>query len=101
MLLTSLLVLPLGGLDLPAAPKAGQGFHGPVALTAGGKALEGILYPSPTIFDVDGDGADELMIGEIFGSITISERATGEDPLAWDKAKKMMTGGKPIKLNNW
>ncbi|MFT7075946.1 MAG: hypothetical protein ACJA0P_001960 [Planctomycetota bacterium] len=105
MLLTSLFLLPLGGstlpVSLPPPAKPGKGFHGPVALTTNGKPHEGILYPSPTVFDVDGDGVDELLIGEIFGSIKISEPLPGDDTLAWGKAQRMTTGGEPIKLNNW
>ncbi len=105
MLLTSLLVLPLGGSEVTAAVTPavapGKGFHAPVQITSNGKPHEGILYPSPTVFDVDGDGADELLIGEIFGSISVSDSAEGEDSLAWGKAKKMTSGGEPIKLNNW
>ena len=31
------------------------------------------MYPSPAIFDVDNDGKMELVVSDIFGSLTIYE----------------------------
>ena len=97
-----LLVAPLlvANLDSPSDPEAAK-FAPPVQLTAGGKNHTGILYPSPTLYDVDGDGARELLIGEIFGTITVSDRAEDGAATAWTKARPMKVDGKPIKLNNW
>lgn len=105
MIITPLLVAPLfSGLALAPAPD-GEGVKGgfapPVQLTAGGKKHTGIMYPSPVLHDVDGDGAAELLIGEIFGTITISERESEGSTTAWTKARPMQVDGKPIKLNNW
>ncbi|MEM1450423.1 MAG: hypothetical protein AAF957_11115 [Planctomycetota bacterium] len=99
MIVTSLLVAS-AGLGVEAeAPKAR--FAPPVQLTAGGSEHTGILYPSPALHDVDGDGALELLIGEIFGTITISERDPEGPATAWREAQSMKVGGEPIKLNNW
>ena len=105
MIITPLLAAPLlTGLTFPPAPDGegnNGGFAPPVQLTAGGKNHTGIMYPSPVFHDVDGDGKSELLIGEIFGTITISERESEGSATAWTKARPMQIDGEPIKLNNW
>lgn len=99
---TVLLAAPflVASLDGPSDAGAAE-FAPPVQLTAGGKNHTGIMYPSPALHDVDGDGARELLIGEIFGTITISDPLEGGPSSAWTKARPMKVGGEPIKLNNW
>lgn len=98
MTATALILGSLAGL---AGDAEAARFAPPVQLTAGGKNHTGILYPSPVMHDVDGDGAHELLIGEIFGTITISDRDAEGGVTAWAKANPMKVGGEPIKLNNW
>ncbi|MEM9381471.1 MAG: hypothetical protein AAGB93_16065 [Planctomycetota bacterium] len=100
MIVTASLLLASAGLGVEGeTPKVR--FAPPVQLTAGGSAHTGILYPSPALHDVDGDGARELLIGEIFGTITVSEREAEGPATAWAEAQPMRVGGEPIKLNNW
>ncbi len=75
-------------------------FAGPVQLTTDGKPFTGILYPSPLVHDLDGDGRPEMMIGEIFGTITVA-RPTGKELGEFGALEPMKAAGKPIKLNNW
>ena len=74
LLAAPFLVAHLDGTTDPEAAK----FAPPVQLTAGGKNHTGILYPSPALYDVDGDGARELLIGEIFGRHWLDVARYGE-----------------------
>lgn len=86
-------------------------FDAPIALQVDGAPLnaagdeEGrIMYPSPSIFDVDNDGVDELVVGEIFGTMTVFERSQNDaktGDVNWSSAKMLERDGKPIELNNW
>ncbi len=103
-----LLLLPLvGGSDAPApAAEAGgsQGhFAEPVMLTAGEQPLgRGFLYPSPEMFDVDGDGRAEILFGDLTGRLYVTEKLAGDDPLAWSKPQSLKgADGKRLKFNNW
>ena len=79
-------------------------FEAPVMLMADGKPMQaGHSYPSPGLFDVDDDGDDEMVLGEIMGSVSYCENtnAGSGDPV-WGPVKELMTAdNKPLKLNNW
>ena len=40
----------------------------------------GRRYPSPVMHDVDGDGLADLVLGDLYGALTVSKRLTGEGP---------------------
>ena len=57
-----------------------------------------LLYPSPVLADVDGDGAREMLIGGLRGYIHVSERtAEGWGP----EARLQASDGKELKFHNW
>lgn len=99
MLLVSL------ALALPplTPPQEAARFAAPVLLTEAGAPLgRGLLYPSPALFDVDGDGAAELVLGDLIGNVWKHERSEGEDTLAWSKRERVQASdGKDLKFNNW
>ncbi|MCB9891531.1 MAG: hypothetical protein H6833_07780 [Planctomycetes bacterium] len=69
-------------------------------LLMSGDALvgESRLYPSPVLFDVDGDGTRELVIGDLPGVLTASEKTS----TGWGKEVRMKTAdGKDLKFHNW
>jgi hypothetical protein len=53
----------------PLASPAGYEFASPVRLEAGGKfvSVEAPGYACPTVADVDGDGAEDLVVGQFAG----------------------------------
>ena len=62
------------------------------------------MYPSPALYDVDGDGQDELVVGDIFGSLNVYENqnASGKgDPVWAEHVRLNSTKGEPIKVSNW
>lgn len=81
-------------------------FEAPVLIPLGDKPLNHhgeILYPSPTIFDVDNDGKDELVIGTLFGHLYQCENAhEGKGDPQWTAPQLIETRmRRPLELNNW
>lgn len=56
-------------------------------------------YPSPVLYDLDGDGQSELIVGDLPGRMRYSQK--GQTDLAWSKMKPMKADGEPLRLNNW
>lgn len=80
--------------------EASAQFEKPVELFANGASINSVMYPSPTLYDLDGDGKRELVIGDIFGSIHACVQQDGKT--AWGEMVKLESvDGKPLKLNNW
>ena len=79
-------------------PKFGE----PKMLKAGDKNLgEGRLYPSPVFHDVDGDGLEDLVIGDLIGKVTWA-RQIGGDELKFGPEQPMLAANKkPLKFDNW
>ncbi len=81
-------------------------FDAPVIITAGNMPLNyngEILYPSPTIFDIDSDGKDELVLGSLFGNVYSCENEnTSLGEPQWTRPEIVRTRMKrPLELNNW
>jgi len=82
-------------------------FERPVRLTVDGKALnavEKIRFPSPGIFDVDGDGKAELVIGGLMGSVGVYEnlnKSEKEDPVWSSREEFKDANGEEIETSNW
>ena len=103
MTLAALLVSVLVGGNQAAAQNgdASDRFEKPIELLSEGSTIGLAMYPSPTLYDLDGDGQRELLIGEIFGSIHTSQKAKGEGLHLWESFDQLESDGEPLKLNNW
>ena len=75
-------------------------FAAPKRIMVGEKFLgEKRYYPSPVLYDVDGDGVKEIVVGDLFGKVTV---ASGKPGLSLAIEKPMMDrDGKPLKFHNW
>ena len=97
----------VGGALLAATPPAqGDGtatFADPVRMQAGDKMMgEARLYPSPVLHDVDGDGLQDMVIGDLFGKITVAPRLSGDGaPRFGPEAPLQAADGKELKFHNW
>ncbi|MEL6427988.1 MAG: hypothetical protein AAFZ87_11310 [Planctomycetota bacterium] len=102
MIVPSLLVVPaaalLGGDPADAPPTR---FADPVPLTAGGAPLEGLVYPSPALVDLDGDGRTELVLGDLWGHVWSASPLQSGDVTAFGERAQVQCGPEPLKLNNW
>ena len=75
-------------------------FEDPVVVTAGDKAFDTYIYPTPVLQDVDNDGVRELIVGDLIGNLFVCKAGEGSD-VAWQAAANMQAQGKNLKLNNW
>lgn len=72
----------------------------PVRLKAGDAWLGGKqMYPSPALHDVDGDGRADVVIGDLFGKVTVAPRAK-DGTLAAQVAIERRDG-EPLAFSNW
>lgn len=86
-------ILAVSGSDTTPA------FEAPVRLMAGDAHMGAKrLFPSPVLFDVDGDGKAEMVIGDLIGKLTVSHRE-GD---TWSAPEPLKgADGKPLKFHNW
>jgi len=76
-------------------------FDAPERITAAGDNFSKILYPSPVLFDLDGDQKRDLVIGDLFGHIKAAAPDDSGNDLTWSALTPIQADGKPLKLNNW
>ncbi len=95
--LTTLILAPhlSGGSALDAE------FEAPAQLTHGGEAFAKMIYPTPVLFDVDGDQTVDLVVGDLIGRIHVCAPVGEDDDTRWTKSQQLQANGKPLKLNNW
>ena len=81
-------------------------FEAPFRLTVDGKPLQQAndRFPSPAMYDIDGDGTNELIIGGLRGEVEVfrnSSSATKGDPI-WEAGEPLEDcDGRSIELTNW
>lgn len=94
-----LVVLLTPTLFTPGAPPTPPTFATPVRLLEGERFLgAGRMYPSPVMFDVDGDGKLDMVIGDLVGKLTFSKRVDGR----WQESQPLRdVDAKPLRFNNW
>lgn len=81
----------------------GAAFAEPVRLFAGDAPMgQGRMYPSPALYDLDGDGVDELILGDLFGALTVCRRQPGDLQRGWSEASALDgASGEPLRFDNW
>jgi len=104
-----LLVLAMAGCAILLSPEGSADetdrvrFAGPVRIKAGEKFLgEGRLYPSPVLHDLDGDKRPDIVVGDLFGRVTVAPRLAANPPVAFAAEKPVNDrDGKPLRFHNW
>ena len=83
----------------PATPT----FSAPTRLKAGETFLgQKRLFPSPVFHDIDGDGLQDIVVGDWRGRLTVALRKPGKGPIAFGAETSVMaTDGKEIDFHNW
>ncbi len=94
-------------VQIPKTSRSNTIFEPPVQLTVEDKPLNAVAkqrFPSPALFDVDGDGQIELVTGSLMGSVRVYENSnpTGKGDPAWAPSTLLKDAdGKPIRTSNW
>lgn len=92
---------PAGSEASPAPATAS--FAAPVLLHAGDKPM-GVrrLYPSPVLHDMNGDGRADVVLGDLWGRITIAPRLEGDGPTRFGPDEPLLArDGEPLDFQNW
>jgi hypothetical protein len=84
----------------PVRLKAGDEFLGNQYAAEGKKAQER-LFPSPVFHDVDGDGLADIVVGDLWGKLTVARRLPGTPATFAKEANVMGADGKVLDLQNW
>ena len=94
---------PQSAASQPAAQPTAARFAPPVRLMAGDAFLgEERLYPSPVFRDMNNDGLADIVVGDLWGKISIALRVPGKDPRAFAAETEMTAAdGKRIDFHNW
>ncbi|MDB2687430.1 protein-disulfide reductase DsbD N-terminal domain-containing protein [Mariniblastus sp.] len=80
-------------------------FEAPVRLMSDGKPLEARdPFPSPAIYDIDGDGVNEMTVGGLRGNLEVfedSNKSGKGEPIWKSRGSLKDSDGNRIKLTNW
>ncbi|MAG58102.1 MAG: hypothetical protein CMJ83_17590 [Planctomycetes bacterium] len=89
-------------LVAPGVAQDGQArFAAPKRIQAGDAFMgEGRLYPSPALHDVNGDGQQDIVVGDLFGRVTVAQGSKSAATFGPDKPLNDRDG-KPLKFHNW
>lgn len=76
----------------------------PVRLEAGGALIdlgECIAHSGPYAVDLDGDGLQDLLVGDFAGHIHFFRNIGSSEAPAYAAGKMLEANGKAIKISNW
>jgi hypothetical protein len=78
-------------------------FAPPVRLKAGDSNLgEDRQFPSPVYHDLDGDGRVDIVIGDLWGKLTVARRAADSESARFAAEEKVLgADGEIVDLQNW
>ena len=93
------------GAQQPAdgATASAPQFAPPVRLKAHSKWLgENMMYPSPAVYDVNGDGTADIVIGDLPGRVVFAKGQIHEGGILLGEQQPLKgRGGKALKFSNW
>ena len=61
----------------------------------------GRYYPSPVLYDVDGDQRLDIVVGDLMGRVTVARRWAGKAPAFLAEKPLPDRDGKPLRFHNW
>ena len=106
LLLALLIATPAMAQEAALTPPGngkGASFAAPVLLSAGEKIMGGDkIYPSPMMFDLDGDKRLEMYVGDLWGNLWISQKLPGGALTEWGELTALNdVDGNKLEFNNW
>lgn len=84
--------------------QASEDHFAPAVELRAGDGLMGAkrLYPSPALYDLNGDGRLDILIGDLRGLITVAQRSDSTNPLLYGEDQPLLArDGKPLNFENW
>jgi hypothetical protein len=85
------------------APKQPSARFGAAVLVLAGSEPMGVdrLYPSPVLHDLNGDGRLDVVLGDLWGKLTLAPRLDGDGP-AWGADSPIRSrDGEELDFSNW
>jgi hypothetical protein len=90
---------------LPAQAQSPKAlFEPPVRLLSEGVPInqrEKLLFPSPVLLDLNGDGHKVLVIGDLWGKLRVYQPTGKRGDLNWGKGTNLQAQGKDLVVPNW
>lgn len=86
-----------------AVPASGARFAEPVLVLAGQAPMGARrLYPSPALQDMNGDGRADIVLGDLWGKLTVAPRLAGDGPATFGPDQPLLArDGTPLDFKNW
>ncbi len=92
------MALVLGFVAFSFAQKMGS----PVLIKSAGKPIDDkIPYAGPTIYDLDKDGKDDLIVGTFKGKFKFYKNTGTSSNPKYDGFEYIQAGGKDAEIRNW
>jgi hypothetical protein len=103
---TGACLLGLAGLALAAAfqGKPAATFDPPVRLKAGDAFIDtgaDIAYSGPQVFDLDGDGKKDLLVGTFRGHVQVFRNVGTNEARVFEAKGNLEADGKVVEIPNW
>ena len=76
-------------------------FGAPERLLTNGRTFSDIKYPSPVLYDVDGDRRRELVVGDLRGNLWFCNPDGSGPDTAWGLKEVSLSKGQVLKFSNW
>ena len=76
----------------------------PVRLEAGGKVIDmgkEIAHAGPALFDLDGDGKRDLLVGNFKGTIATYANVSAGDEIRFEPRGNLKAEGTEVTIKNW
>jgi hypothetical protein len=93
----------LGGESSPA-PRAKDAFDAPVRLKAGDAYVDTgkyIAHTGPLVYDYDGDGKPDLLVGNFMGNVQVFRNTGTRESPVYEAKGLLQADGKDVKIPNW
>jgi hypothetical protein len=90
-----------GATETATAPAAR--FGAPVLIRAGEAPMGAKrLYPSPALQDMNGDGRADVVLGDLWGRLTVALRRAADGPAAFGPDEPLLArDGQRLDFHNW